>query len=230
MGFQSPLNEKTADPGLIQTVQPNVSAESVDIGHILTNDDISNPAMPFVYFVSRNEYMIVDGRALPNLRTVYLTPGIGRMGKTMAATQDMLAYQASLGRMLVPTNVATTAFGQDLEGYVVGHPHVIGHKHHTSVWQRFTRQGLSVYWESDKAGWLAFLEVCHGLLGGEVRPEVVEKALRPIRDELKALSRLPPYDMVAQERKAFLRSLHPLLADPSAPKPEPHKRGGKGKK
>lgn len=210
-----------------ETVCPDVSARAVPASDMLTQKDITNPREAFLHFISPHEYQVTNMRALPRPRTVWLTPGIGHVGPK-GELVNMLNTQASEGRTMVPPDIEVEAWGKIVKGIVRPHKITNGHVHHTTVWERFKRIGSKVHWERDEEGYLKYLEILHGLLGGDVEPVIVEKALTSIRAEIDYLRTRPPYDAVAQERLAYLRGLHPNLTQPKEAAKKP-RRGRKPK-
>jgi len=186
----------------------DVTTAGAKANPLLTSRDIPNPLQPFLFFISASEPMVSRGGYYPKPKRVFVTPGLGYVGKN-GELGNMLNYQESLGRMMVPTRTIVTAFGHQVEGYVRPHKMVGGRTHYTTAWERWKRVGQRAVWEVDHEGKHQFLEVCKALLGGDVDPSVHEQAIGGILAELRYLSTLPPYNQVAQARKAQLQALLP---------------------
>jgi len=237
MGINKPRSD--ADTTTLAGDQPfetfavDVTSAGAKPEPLLTSEDVPNPLQPFLYFISSSEYHLIRGVYLPRPRRIFIIPGLGFVGKK-GELSNMLLYQEGLGRMMVPPQTQVTAWGQTVNGYVRPWKMKGGRKHYTTVWQSWKRVGQAAVWDKDSDGWFEFCQTCHAMLGGGDVPQTIQdRATASIIAELEYLSKQPPYNAVAQTRKALLQGLLPMGHPLSTRKPEkgattantPKKRG-----
>jgi len=232
MGLSKPRSDADTPSGTqpFETYAVDVTSAGTKAQPLLTSQDVKNPLQPFMYFISQSEYHLIRGVYLPRPRRVFVTPGLNFIGKKGELSNAML-YQESLGRMLVPPQTQVTAFGETVNGYVRPHKMTGGRTHYTTVWQSWRRVGQKAVWTKDQDGWFEFCQICHALLGGGDIPDSIKQAATAsIVSELEYLSKQPPYNAVAQARKALLQSLLPTDHPLSTREPEQGTTKGRKKR